>query len=69
MTDDAQRKARAEAKRAQVKFERVQGQLEGAVASRRESFRRAAAAGLSMAEIGAAVGLHRTRVNQIINGK
>lgn len=69
MEDPAKKKARVDAKRAQAKFERTQSQLEGAAASRRESFRRAAAAGLSMAEIGDAVGLHRTRVNQIIKGK
>jgi DNA-directed RNA polymerase specialized sigma24 family protein len=69
MADDTKRKARAGAKRAQTKFERAQGQLESAATSRRESFQEAAAAGLSMAEIGDAVGLHRTRVNQIIKGK
>jgi plasmid maintenance system antidote protein VapI len=38
-------------------------------AARRERFRQAAAAGASMAEIAEAVGLHRSRVNQIIHGK
>lgn len=66
---DARKQARSEARRAQAKFERVQGQLEDATKARRESFKRAADAGLSMAEIADAVGLHRTRVNQIINGR
>jgi len=66
---DAKKQARAEARRAQAKFERAQGQLEDSTKARRESFKRAADAGLSMAEIADAVGLHRTRVNQIINGK
>lgn len=66
---DAEKKARAEARRAQARFERTRGQLEAAANERRETFKRAAAAGLSMAEIGEAVGLHRTRVNQIIKGK
>ena len=69
MADAEQKKAQAEARRAQAKFERAQGQLEAAAKARRESFQRAAAVGLSMAEIGDAVGLHRSRVNQIIKGK
>jgi hypothetical protein len=69
MADAEQKKARTEARRAQAKFERTQSQLGAAAKARRESFQRAAAAGLSMAEIGDAVGLHRTRVNQIIKGK
>jgi hypothetical protein len=69
MAKDAKQKARADARRAQAEFERAKGHLDDAAATRRESFRRAAASGLSMAEIGDVVGLHRTRVNQIINGK
>lgn len=66
---DAKKQARSEARRAQARFERTQGQLVDATKARQESFKRAAAAGLSMAEIAEAVGLHRTRVNQIIRGK
>jgi DNA-directed RNA polymerase specialized sigma24 family protein len=69
VADDPKKNARQRAKRAQEKFERAQGQLDLASTERREEFRRAAAAGLSMAEIGEAVGLHRSRVNQIIKGK
>ena len=66
---DAKKQARSEARRAQAMFERKTAQLDDAVKDRRESFRRAADAGLSMAEIAEAVGLHRSRVNQIIKGK
>lgn len=66
---DAKKQARAEARRAQAKFERRTAQLDDAAKGRRESFQRAADAGLSMAEIGEAVGLHRSRVNNILKGK
>ncbi|MDX6622211.1 MAG: hypothetical protein QOE75_143 [Solirubrobacterales bacterium] len=66
---DAKKQARAEARRAQAKFERRTAQLDDAAKERRESFKRAADAGLSMAEIGEAVGLHRSRVNNILKGK
>jgi hypothetical protein len=66
---DAKKQARAEARRAQAKFERRTAQLDDAANERRESFQRAADAGLSMAEIGEAVGLHRSRVNNILKGK
>lgn len=66
---DAKKQARSEARRAQAKFERTKGQLDEVAGARRRSFKRAADAGLSMAEIGEAVGLHRSRVNQIIKGK
>jgi hypothetical protein len=69
MPDPEQKKARNEARRAQATFERAQARTDDAATARRESFKRAADAGLSMAEIGEAVGLHRTRVNQIIKGK
>lgn len=66
---DAKKTARTEARRAQAKFDRKTEQLDAAVKERREAFQRAADAGLSMAEIGEVVGLHRSRVNQIIKGK
>jgi hypothetical protein len=66
---DAKKKARTDARRAQANFERKTAQLDKAVTERRESFQRAADAGLSMAEIGEAVGLHRSRVNNILKGK
>jgi hypothetical protein len=69
MLDPEQKQARSEARRAQATFERAKARTDDAATARRESFKRAAYAGLSMAEIGEAVGLHRTRVNQIIKGK
>jgi DNA-directed RNA polymerase specialized sigma24 family protein len=67
--DAAQRKALNAARRAQTQFDRAQERVSASATARRESFERAAAAGLSMAEIAKAVGLDRTRVNQIIHGK
>jgi len=68
--DDAEkRQARADAKRAQAKYESVKGKLDKAGEERRNSFERAKAAGLSLAEIGNAAGLHRARVDQILRGK
>lgn len=62
-------KARAEARRAQAKFERAKGKLDQAGEERRKSFERAKVAGLSLAEIADAVGLHRSRVDQILRDK
>ena len=67
--DAAQRKALNAARHAQTQFDRAQERVSASATARRESFERAAAAGLSMAEIAKAVGLDRTRVNQIIHGK
>jgi transposase len=48
---DARQKALADVRRAQARFERLQTQLEGGRESRRQSFKRARAVGLSLAEI------------------
>lgn len=69
MADDPRRKALKKAGRAQTQFEKSRQRLDDHIAARRESFREAAAAGASMAEIAEAVGLNRSRVNQIIHGK
>jgi DNA-directed RNA polymerase specialized sigma24 family protein len=69
MADKARQKALANAQRAQGKVERAQGQLDNVREERRESFKQARKAGLSLGEIGKAVGLHRSRVDQILNGK
>lgn len=69
MLDDAKRKARDDAKRAQSRYEREKNKLDQAADERRSSFEHAQAAGLSLAEIAEATGLHRSRVDQILKGK
>jgi hypothetical protein len=66
MAKDAEQKARAETRRAQSEFARAQGDLKRAGKARRECFKRAQAAGLSMRDIGKETGLHFTRVAQIL---
>jgi hypothetical protein len=69
VSDLAKRKALDSARRAQAKCDRVKLKLDEANAERRESFKAAKDAGLSLAEIGKAAHLHRTRVDQILRGK
>jgi hypothetical protein len=69
MPSDPKQKALEGVSRAQSKVERGQGQLEQARIARRESFERARKAGLSLAEIGKAANLHRSRVDQILQGR
>ncbi len=69
MADKARQKALADVRKAQAEFERLQVRVEKGRDARRESFERARAAGLSLAEIGKAAKLHRSRVDQILHGK
>jgi len=69
MAADRHEKARAEVRRSQSKVEQAESHLDVARQERRESFERARKAGLSLAEIGAAADLHRSRVDQILRGK
>ena len=69
MAKDAKQKARAELRAAQAAFERVETQREKAGSARRKSFERAREAGMTLREIGEVVGLHHTRVGQIIRGE
>lgn len=69
MAGDREQKARADARRSQAKVEREADQLDAARKERRASFERARKAGLSLAEIGAAANLHRSRVDQILRDK
>jgi DNA-directed RNA polymerase sigma subunit (sigma70/sigma32) len=69
MADKARQKALADVRKAQAEFERLQVRVEKGRDVRRESFERARAAGLSLAEIGKAANLHRSRVDQILHGK
>jgi DNA-directed RNA polymerase specialized sigma24 family protein len=66
MAKDAQEKARRDLRRSRSDFER---RLQDAHASRRESFQRAQEAGLSLREIAKEVGLHWTRVGEILREK
>jgi hypothetical protein len=73
MTEAAEEKARRDVRRAQADFEREQEQLHAARAKardrRRESFERAHRAGLSLRDIGGEIGLHPTRVREILRGR
>lgn len=66
---DPKDKALKEIERSQAEFDRAQRGMEKARETRRKSFEGGKAAGLSLAEIGKAAGLHRSRVDQILHGK
>jgi hypothetical protein len=66
MANDPKQKALADAQRAQLAYER---DVEAAREARRKSFERAQKAGLSLRDIGDAVGLHRSRVGEILRGE
>jgi hypothetical protein len=66
MADAAQQKVRRDLRRAQANFERKVGE---AHAERLASFKRAQKAGLSLRDISQEIGLHWTRVGEILRGK
>lgn len=66
MTDAVEKQARRAVRAAQAKFEREQ---DAAQKARRKAFADAQKAGLTLRAIGGEVGLHHTRVGQIIQGK
>jgi hypothetical protein len=66
MTGDAKQEAVADVKRAQLDYER---NVDAAREGRRKSFDRAHKAGLSLRDIGGAVGLHRSRIGEILRGE
>lgn len=66
MGDTGKQKALRAVRAAQGKFERTQ---DAAARDRRKAFAQAQEEGLTLREIGQAVGLHHTRVLQIIRGK
>jgi hypothetical protein len=67
MPRDAKQKARADVKRAQSKFARLDNERDQARIVRREAFERAREAGLTLREIGDAAGLHLTRVREVLD--
>ena len=66
MPNDSKEKAIADAQRAQLAYER---DINAAREARRKSFERAQKTGLSLRDIGDAVGLHRSRVGEILRGE
>lgn len=66
MADSAEQKARQAVRAAQEMFEREQNAAQKA---RRKAFAEAQKAGLSLRDIAEEVGMHRTRVHQIIRGE
>lgn len=66
MADPKQEKARQDLRRAQANFAR---KIDKAHAERLESFKRAQKAGLSLREISKEVGLHWTRIGEILRGE
>jgi hypothetical protein len=69
MPADSKRKALADAQRAQAKFEKTREQIDQDGQTRRETFSRARDAGATLREIGESVGLHWTRVREIVSGR
>jgi hypothetical protein len=63
---DPEKKAREEVRRAQAEFKR---KTDAARVERREIFRRAQEAGLSLRAIGEEAGLHHTRIGEILRGE
>jgi hypothetical protein len=68
VASDPKQKARAALRKAQAEFERAEAQRENLSSARRKSFERAKKAGLTLREIGDEVGLHHTRVGEILKG-
>ncbi|MBS1860990.1 MAG: hypothetical protein JSS68_04690 [Actinobacteria bacterium] len=66
MAGAEERKARRAVRAAQEQFEREQAKVHEA---RRKAFAEARDAGLSLRQIGEEVGLHHTRILQIIRGE
>jgi hypothetical protein len=69
MAKDSKQRALQDARRAQTTFEKTQEQLDQHGQARRESFKRAKEAGATLREIGEAVGLHWTRIREIVSGR
>jgi hypothetical protein len=68
MADPKQRALR-DAQRAQARYEKTQAQLDRDGQARRKSFEQAKKAGATLREIGEMVGLHWTRIREIVSGR
>jgi len=66
MAGDVKQKTRDDLRAAQAAFERAESQREKAGSARRKSFEKAQRAGMTLREIGEIVGLHHTRVGEIL---
>lgn len=66
---DPKEQALREAQRAQARYEKTQDQLDQDGRTRRDSFERAKDAGATLREISEAVGLHWTRIREIVSGR
>jgi uncharacterized membrane protein len=66
MSTDPKRALRAAVRAAQDRYEE---EAEAARQARRDAFTKAQDEGLSLSEIAAEVGLHRSRIGQIVEGK
>lgn len=66
---DLKQRALREAQRAQARYEKAQAKLDEDGGNRRNSFMQAKDAGATLREIGEAVGLHWTRIREIISGR
>jgi hypothetical protein len=66
VANDPKEKALGDAKRAQLDYKQ---NVAAARKARRKSFERAQKAGSSLRDIGQAVGLHPTRVREILRGE
>jgi hypothetical protein len=69
MAKDPKDRALQDARRAQATFEKTREQLDRHGQDRRESFKRAKETGATLREIGEAVGLHWTRIREIVSGR
>lgn len=66
---DPKKQALRDAQRAQANYERTQSRLDQDGRTRRKSFEQAREAGATLREIGEAVGLHWTRIREIVGGR
>ncbi len=69
VTEGAKQKAYTDLRSAQAAFERAETERDKASSARRKSFERAQKTGMTLREIGEVVGLHHTRVSEILRGQ